>query len=201
MSFNPFGGFPSTLSAIPHFAVGKFQQPQDASSFLSIPSSQGGLQIAVTAVDGGSAGAHLGHVNGNGHGPTSGQLQIQNQMLNNLLGKSAQNEVFIKVEHELEENERFHQSNHDKNGGGGNNIQQEMGSLNDYLSRFSGPPTFPVSFQPMYKYPGDLVQIQNQNDDQNLMTDHSSSVMTPEQPQVTTVLCLIFVKDWMSNVL
>lgn len=67
--------------------------------------------------------------------------------------------------------------------------QQEIGSLNEYLSRFSGPPTFPVSFQPMYKYPGELVQLQaasaNGHDDQNLLTDHSSSVMTPEQPQVT----------------
>ena len=205
MSFNPFGGFPTTLTAIPHFAVGKFQQSQEP-SFVSIPSSQSHLQIAVTTVD----TSHLNHSGTNGHIPTSSSLQIQNQMLNNLLSKTGQNsEVFVKVEqerersareqqNESEENDRsgFHQSNHEKSGANNTSAvttvtQQELGSLNEYLSRFSGPPTFPVSFQPMYKYPGELVQIQTQTqEDQNLMTDHSSSVMTPEQPQVCKITFL-----------
>jgi len=94
-------------------------------------------------------------------------------------------------QNESEENDRsgFHQSNHEKSGATNTSavttVTQQDISLNEYLSRFSGPPTFPVSFQPMYKYPGELVQIQTQTqEDQNLMTDHSSSVMTPEQPQV-----------------
>jgi len=177
MSFNPFGGFPTTLTAIPHFAVGKFQQAQDP-GFVSVPSSQS-LQIAVSTVD----TSHLNH-NLNGHVPvTSSSLQIQNQMLNTLLSKTGQNEVFVKVEHErergereTEENERFHSSHQEKTA-----TQQDIGSLNDYLSRFSGPPTFP--FQQIYKYPNDLVQVQNQTEEQTIMTDHSTSVMTPEQPQ------------------
>ena len=130
MSFNPFVGFPA---AIPHFAVGKFQQSQEA-SFVSIPSSQS-LQIAVTTVD----PSHLNHVNNGHHVPTSSSLQIQNQMLNNLLSKTGQqNEsVFVKVEHhEAEENrQRFLQASaeHEKNNGP--NVQQEIGSLNEYLSR------------------------------------------------------------------
>ena len=170
MSFNPFGGFPTTLTAIPHFAVGKFQQSQDP-GFVSIPSSQS-LQIAVSTVD----TSHLNH-NLNGHVPTSSSLQIQNQMLNTLLSKTGQNEVFVKVETESEENERFHAAHQEKN-----SAQQDIGSLNDYISRFSGPPTFP--FQQMYKYPGELIQVPNHNEEQNMLTDHSPSVMTPEQPQV-----------------
>jgi len=192
MSFNPFGGFPTTLTAIPHFAVGKFQQGQDP-GFVSIPSSQS-LQIAVSTVD----TSHLNH-NLNGHVPTSSSLQIQNQMLNTLLSKTGQNEVFVKVEHERErgereseDNERFHSAHQEKNP-----PQQDIGSLNDYLSRFSGPPTFP--FQQMYKYPGELVQQvsnsqqqqQQSSEDQNMMTDHSPSVMTPEQPQVMISLSVI----------
>lgn len=195
MSFNPFGGFPTALTAIPHFAVGKFQQQQAQEAFQP----QSHLQIAVTTVD-------ASHLNGGGPGQnqqSSSSLQIQNQMLNNLLAsknqqqqQQQQQEVFVKVEQERrneragdqaaeEEGRRF--NDQEKSAGSQVVSQQEIGSLNEYLSRFSGPPTFPVSFQPMYKYPGELVQLQaasvNGHDDQNLLTDHSSSVMTPEQPQ------------------
>lgn len=191
MSFTPFGGFPTTLATIPHFAVGKFQQAQDQ-GFVSIPSSQG-LQIAVSTVD----PSQLNHnLNGHVHVPTSSSLQIQNQMLNNLLSKTGQNDVFVKVETEGDENERFQQQHlQDKNSA------QDISSLNEYLSRFSGPPTFP--FQQMYKYPAELIHITSQNEDQqqqqqNMMNDNSPSVQTPEQqqqqPQVRTVILLIL--DW-----
>ena len=188
MSFTPFGGFPTTLATIPHFAVGKFQQAQDHQGFVSIPSSQG-LQIAVSTVD----PSQLNHnLNGHVHVPTSSTLQIQNQMLNTLLSKTGQNDVFVKVETEGEVDDRFqHQHQHEKN-----SAQQDITSLNEYLSRFSGPPTFP--FQQMYKYPTELIQITSQSEEQqqqqqqqqNMMNDNSPSVHTPEQqqqPQVITI--------------
>lgn len=184
MSFTPFSGFPTTLATIPHFAVGKFQQSQDQ-GFVSIPSSQG-LQIAVSTVD----PSQLNHnLNGHVHVPTSSTLQIQNQMLNTLLSK---NDVFVKVETEGEENDRFQQQLQDKN-----SAQQDITSLNEYLSRFSGPPTFP--FQQMYKYP-ELIHVTSQNEEQqqqqpNMMSDNSPSIQTPEQQQqqiqVNNVLLLM----------
>ncbi|KAK4005061.1 zinc finger protein 534 [Daphnia magna] len=177
MSFTPFGGFPTTLATIPHFAVGKFQQAQDQ-GFVSIPSSQG-LQIAVSTVDPSQLNHH--NLNGHVHVPTSSTLQIQNQMLNTLLSKTGQNDVFVKVETEAEENERFQQQHHqDKT-----SAQQDISSLNEYLSRFSGPPTFP--FQQMYKYPTELIHVtqieDQQQQQQNMMSDNSPSVQTPEQQQ------------------
>lgn len=173
MSFTPFGGFPTTLATIPHFAVGKFHQAQDQ-GFVSIPSSQG-LQIAVSTVDPSQLNHH--NLNGHVHVPTSSTLQIQNQMLNTLLSKTGQNDVFVKVETEAEENERFQQQHHqDKS------AQQDISSLNEYLSRFSGPPTFP--FQQMYKYPTELIHVtQTDDQQQNMMNDNSPSVQTPEQQQ------------------
>ena len=187
MSFTPFGGFPTTLATIPHFAVGKFQQAQDHQGFVSIPSSQG-LQIAVSTVD----PSQLNHnLNGHVHVPTSSTLQIQNQMLNTLLSKTGQNDVFVKVETEGEVDDRFqHQHQHEKN-----SAQQDITSLNEYLSRFSGPPTFP--FQQMYKYPTELIQITSQSEEQqqqqqqqqqNMMNDNSPSVHTPEQQQQPQVI-------------
>ena len=179
MSFTPaFGGFPTSLATIPHFSVGKFQQVQDQ-GFVSIPSSQG-LQIAVSTVD----PSQLNHnLNGHLHVATSSTLQIQNQMLNTLLSKSGQNDVFVKVESEGDDNERFQQQNlQDKN-----SATQDISSLNEYLSRFSGPPTFP--FQQMYKYP-DLIHIASQSEEQQQqqqqnmnMSDNSTPVQTPEQQQ------------------
>ena len=107
-------------------------------------------------------------------------------MLNTLLSKTGQNDVFVKVETEAEENERFQQQHHqDKS------AQQDISSLNEYLSRFSGPPTFP--FQQMYKYPTELIHVtQNEDQQQSMMNDNSPSVQTPEQqqqqqPQVMTI--------------
>ena len=104
MSFNPFGGFPTTLTALPaHFAVGKFQQGQDQ-LFVSNSSAQG-LQIAVSTVDTSQLGSnlHSSNLNGHVHVPTSSPLQIQNHMLNTLLaGRASQNDVFVKVETEGE---------------------------------------------------------------------------------------------------
>jgi hypothetical protein len=93
------------------------------------------------------------------------------------LSKTGQNDVFVKVETEAEENERFQQQHHqDKS------AQQDISSLNEYLSRFSGPPTFP--FQQMYKYPTELIHVtQTDDQQQNMMNDNSPSVQTPEQQQ------------------
>lgn len=102
-------------------------------------------------------------------------------MLNTLLSK---NDVFVKVETEGDENERFQQQLQDKN-----SAQQDITSLNEYLSRFSGPPTFP--FQQMYKYPAELIHVTSQNEEQqqqqqNMMSDNSPSIQTPEQQQQQT---------------
>ena len=190
MSFTPFGGFPTTLATIPHFAVGKFQQAQDQ-GFVSIPSSQG-LQIAVSTVDPSQLNHH--NLNGHVHVPTSSTLQIQNQMLNTLLSKTGQNDVFVKVETEAEENERFQQQHHqDKS------AQQDISSLNEYLSRFSGPPTFP--FQQMYKYPTELIHVtqsEDQQQQQNMMNDNSPSVQTPEQQQQPQVMTIPHIYKYLS---
>jgi len=200
MSFNPFGGFPTTLTAIPaHFAVGKFQQAQDQ-LFVSNSSAQG-LQIAVSTVDTSQLGGnlHSSNLNGHVHVPTSSPLQIQNHMLNTLLaGRANQNDVFVKVETEGEENDRFHSSQQDKNN---TSAQQDISSLSEYLTRFSGQPTFP--YQQMFKYPADLVQLSNTNDIQqqqhNMMADNSPQIQTPEQqPQVWFILNIfaLFLHVW-----
>ena len=175
MNFNAFGGFPASLATIPHFAMG----PQQASgNFMAIPSHHQSLQIAVSTVD----TSQLGPLANGHHYPTNGQLQLQNQMLSSLLGgnKSMQQHtndggIFIKTEasdgRELNNEQQmimndqtfhqlsgFQQQQFEKNSS--QQHQQDFTSLNEYLSRFSGPPTFP--FQQMYKYPADLVQTAHQ---------------------------------------
>lgn len=177
MSFNPFSGFPTALTAFPQFAVGKFQQSQDASFVLPTQ----GIQIAVSTVDTSQLNSNF---NGNFHIPSPNTLQIQNQMLNTLLGKTAQNDVSVKVETDGEDSDQYQQQQQqliqEKN-----SLQQDLNSLNEYLARFSGPPTFP--FQQMYKYPTDLVQITNQTDSQQQqqqpLVSGGSSQTTESQDQ------------------
>lgn len=199
MSFNPFGsvGFPATLTAIPHFAVSKFHHQhqsgahhsaqdhhQAGGSFVAIPSAQG-LQIAVSTVDASQINGHPP----NGHH----QMQIQNQMLNTLLGGKQQQggeSVSVKMENAREEqqNHSAAQQQQQQSVADSKTIaSQDYNSLNEYLSRFSGPPTFP--FQQMYKYPAELVQAvqlgSHQNEEQHNNGMNDSSTHSPEQlPQV-----------------
>ena len=131
MSFNPFGGFPTALTAIPHFAVGKFQQQQAQEAFQP----QSHLQIAVTTVD-------ASHLNGGGPGQnqqSSSSLQIQNQMLNNLLASKNQQQqqqqqqgVFVKVEQERR-NERAGDQAAEEEGRRFNDQEKSAGSQVPFL--------------------------------------------------------------------
>ena len=182
MSFNPFGGFPATLTALPHFAVSKYQQSHDPSFML--PTSQG-LQISVSTVDTSQLNPNF---NANFHLPSSNNLQFSNQVFNSLFGKTNQNDMFIKPEPDRGDSPVFQQQqqqqpNHEKNS------IHELNSLSEYLARFSGQPTFP--YQPMpYKYPADLFQVANQCDDQQHQhqsmlpsTSSSSSELQSQQLQ------------------
>lgn len=211
MSFNPFGGFPATLTAIPHFAMGKFHQAQEqqshhhhqaGGSFVALPSHQA-IQIAVSTVD----TSQLGQLANNHPHFDHGQLQMQNQMLSNLLtgGKGFQQQgsknTLVKSEAGNEGNGHHHQQMMDQKSFHQlsalqqqqlerDNVHQhqDFSSLNDYLSRFSGPPTFP--FQQMYKYPAELVQavqINNQQQGDPLLNDSSSQTLSPDlQSQVNS---------------
>lgn len=144
-----------------------------------LPTSQG-LQISVGTVDTSQLNSN---VNSNFHLTSSNNLQLQNQVLNSLFGKTNQNDVFVKMEPDRVDSPHLQQQqqlNHEKNS------IHELNSFTEYLARFSGQPTFP--YQPMpYKYPADLFQIASQCEDQQQQQQSilpgTSTANSEQQPQ------------------